>query len=346
LQPSKKFNYNNKIFIFLFICIHIKHLQIKKMRSVLSNQQLINEINSIKDDFIQSRPHMQMSVFKSTRKGDGRTNKLDHAISRPIFKNDRGGGSPGFQKHPLGYQPPGGSTATTDPLFSGVVNRPVPKGGAMLKAPLPLTGEDSESDDDDGAGYLNGYSSSDDEDDYDDGAGLVDDIKEKYHKTKEYVKGKIPTKAQIQKVSNDVYKLITSKEAAMLGAAGLQVAVGALIASRLGPYGAPLTAAVNSQINKVVAKHIKNPSEAQMKSSIRARPINRQLSTTMEESEEEEALMPRGGKMKPKGKKKPAPIVGKKRGEKVRGAVVAEIMRKKGLSLGAASKYVKDHNLY
>jgi len=301
------------------------------MSSILSSQKLINEIDAIKNDFIQSRPHMAMSVFKSTRRGDGRTNKYDTA-EQPRFL--RGGGSPGFQKHPLGYQPPGGSTATTDPLFSGVVYRPVPKGGAMLKAPLPLTGEDSESDDDDGAGYLNGYSSSDCDDDCDDGAGLVDDIKEKYHKTKEYVKGKIPTKAQIQKVSNDVYKLITSKEAAMLGAAGLQVAVGALIASRLGPYGAPLTAAVNSQINKVVAKHIKNPSESQMKSAIKGRPY------------EGEGFMPSGGKMKPKGKKKPAPIVGKKRGERVRGDVVSAYMRKHKVSLGEASKKVKELNLY
>jgi len=316
------------------------------MHSVLSNQRLINELNAIKDDFIQSRPHMQMSVFKATRKLDNRTNKYDNA-EQPRFL--RGGGSPSFQRHPLGYQPPGGTTVTADPLFSGVVDRPVPRGGAMLKAPLPLTGECSDSDSDyEGAGVLNGYSSSDDEDDYDDGAGLVDDIKEKFSKTKEYVKGKIPTKAQIQKVSNDVYKLITSKEAAMLGVAGLQVAVGALIASKLGPYGAPLTAAVNSQINKVVAKHIKNPSEEQMRSSIKGRPVNRKLSTTEEESEEEEGLQyPKGGKMKAKSsKKKPAPIVGKKRGEKVRGAVVAEVMRKKGLSLGAASKYVKDHNLY
>jgi hypothetical protein len=303
------------------------------MRSVLSNQQLINELNAIKDDFIQSRPHMAMSVFKATRRGDGRTNKYDNA-EQPRFL--RGGGSPSFQKHPLGYQPPGGTTATVDPLFSGVVDRPVPRGGAMLKAPLPLTGEDSDSESDyEGAGYLNGYSSSDDEDDYDDGAGLVDDVKETFQKAKKYVKGKMPTKAQIQKVSNDVYKLITSKEAAMMGAAGLQVAVGALIASRLGPYGAPLTAAVNKQIDKVVAKHIKNPSEEQMKSAIKGRPY------------EGEGFMPSGGKMKAKSsKRKPAPIVGKKRGERVRGDVVAEVMRKKGLSLGAASKYVKDHNLY
>ena len=122
------------------------------MSSILSSQKLINEIDAIKNDFIQSRPHMVMSVFKSTRRGDGRTNKYDTA-EQPRFL--RGGGSPAFQKHPLGYQPPGGSTLTTDPLFSGVVYRPVPKGGAMLKAPLPLTGEDSDSDYE-GAGVLNG----------------------------------------------------------------------------------------------------------------------------------------------------------------------------------------------
>ena len=39
-------------------------------------------------------------------------------------------------------------------------------------------------------------------------------------------------------------------------------------------------------------------------------------------------------------------VVGKKRGETVRGAVVSEIMRKHGMNLGQASKYVKQHNLY
>ena len=39
-------------------------------------------------------------------------------------------------------------------------------------------------------------------------------------------------------------------------------------------------------------------------------------------------------------------IVGTKRGEKVRGDVVAEVMKKQGLSLGQASKYVSEHNLY
>ena len=39
-------------------------------------------------------------------------------------------------------------------------------------------------------------------------------------------------------------------------------------------------------------------------------------------------------------------IVGTKKGEKVRGDVVAEVMKKQGLSLGQASKYVSEHNLY
>jgi len=309
------------------------------MRSVLSNQQLINEINSIKDDFIQSRPHMQMSVFKATRKGDGRTNKLDHAISRPIFKNDRGGGSPAFQKHPLGYQPPNGSTATTDPLFSGVVTRPVPRGGAMLKAPLPLTGECSDSESDcEGAGVLNGYSSSDDEDDYDDGAGLVDDVKETYQKAKKYVKGKMPTKAQMSKVSNDVYKMITSKEAKQLGVDALKVAVAALIASRLGPYGAPVSAAASAAIDNMArGRRNYNPSEEEMRSALKGRPVNRKLTTTRDDGDDE-PLMPRGGKIKK--------IIGTKRGETVRGAVVSAYMRKHKCSLGEASKKVKELGLY
>lgn len=39
-------------------------------------------------------------------------------------------------------------------------------------------------------------------------------------------------------------------------------------------------------------------------------------------------------------------IVGTKTGERVRGDVVAEVMKKQGLSLGQASKYVSEHNLY
>lgn len=314
--------------------------------AILSNQKLISEIDSIRDNFIQSRPHMAMSVFKSTRR-NGKTNKYDNIVDRPMFKDDRGAGSPSFQSHPLGYQPPGGSTLRPDPLFSGVVDRPTPRGGAMLKRNMPLTRDDSS--DDEGAGYLNGYSSSDDEDDYDDGAGLVDDVKEKYHKTKEYIKGKIPSKAQIAKVSDEVYKMITSDEAKEFGVGALKVAVAALIMSRLGAYGAPVSAAASSAIDNLY-KGTRNyhPTEEQRRTAIKVRPVNRQLSTTRDVDDgSTESLLPHGRGLKAKSsKKKPAPIVGHKRGEKVRGALVAEIMRKKGLSLGAASKYVKEHNLY
>jgi len=40
------------------------------------------------------------------------------------------------------------------------------------------------------------------------------------------------------------------------------------------------------------------------------------------------------------------PIVGTKRGERVRGDVVAEVMKKRGVSLGQASKIVKQEGLY
>lgn len=313
------------------------------MHSILSNQRLINEINSIKDDFIQSRPHMQMSVFKATRKSDGRSNKYDNAERPKFFKDDRGGGSPSFQKHPLSYAPPGGSTATTDPLFSGVVTRPVPKGGAMLKAPLPLTGEDSDSDYE-GAGVLNGYSSSDDEDDYDDGAGLVDDAKEAIRRipsniksAANYVKGKIPSKAELEKVSKDIYKMVTSKEAQSLGVNALKVAIAAYVVTKLGPYGAPVVAAANKTIDEVLS-HVKGDSKGSYEQVPKAAggKIKRLVAPR--------GSLPEG--LREAQKKSDPKIVGKKRGERVRGDVVAEVMRKQGLSLGAASKYVKEHNLY
>ena len=46
----------------------------------------------------------------------------------------------------------------------------------------------------------------------------------------------------------------------------------------------------------------------------------------------------KGGKIKP--------IVGTKRGEKVRGDIVAEYMKKHGVKLGEASKKVKQLGLY
>jgi hypothetical protein len=39
-------------------------------------------------------------------------------------------------------------------------------------------------------------------------------------------------------------------------------------------------------------------------------------------------------------------LVGTKRGNRARGDIVAEVMKKEGLSLSQASKYVKEHNMY
>ena len=53
-----------------------------------------------------------------------------------------------------------------------------------------------------------------------------------------------------------------------------------------------------------------------------------------------------GGKRKSKKGGVIKPIVKKRLGENVRGAIVAEVMKKMGLSLPEASKYVKTHGLY
>jgi len=317
------------------------------MHSILSNQSLINEINGIKDNYIQSRPHMIMNAFKGTRRGDGRTNKYDRA-EQPRFM--QGGGSPAFKSHPLGYQPPGGGTVGPDPLFSGVVDRPTPRGGAMLKRHMPLNCEESESDEE-GGGYGNCDSSDYDSDDC--GAGIVDDVKDaynkvanktkdRYNKTKEYIKSKMPSKAELEKISKDIYTMVTSDEGRTLGVNALKVAVAAYVVTKLGPYGAPVVAAANKTIDEVISQ-VRKGNQRGPQSVASAAGLS---------------MSPRGGKIKrlameklPKGKsvpmqKKPVPIVGKKRGEKVRGSIVSEIMRKKGLSLGAASKYVKEHNLY
>jgi hypothetical protein len=328
------------------------------MSSILSSQKLINEIDAIKNDFIQSRPHMAMSVFKSTRRGDGRTNKLDNA-EQPRFL--RGGGSPGFQKHPLGYQPPGGSTATADPLFSGVVDRPVPKGGAMLKAPLPLTGEDSDSESDyEGAGVLNGYSSSDDEDDYDDGAGLADIAKASYKsmnkKTMDAIKRLTP-------YASEISKKLTSPMAMKIGTSGLSILL-MVLASQYGGAGGILGKAILPAITAKVFQIAGEVSDGIMSLATAKKEVKKAVDEAKEKmvespSEEKSEVTygttyePEGMGLKRFGKRKAPPkggkinkIVGTKRGETVRGALVSEYMRKHNVSLGEASKKVKELGLY
>jgi len=327
--------------------------------AILSNQKLINEIDSIRDNFIQSRPHMAMSVFKSTRKhGDRRTNKYDNIVDRPMFKDDRGAGSPSFQSHPLGYQPPGGSTLHPDPLFSGVVDRPTPRGGAMLKSKLPLNGDDSEEDssDDEGAGYLNGYSSSDDEDDYDDGAGFSDNVKNAYHKLSKKSQDAIE---KLRPYGKEILKKLSTPEAMKIGSAGLTVLLLAVASSYV-------PATIGRAILPAITAKVMQLAQAVSEGAISMMTAKKELKKIVDsaESKEEITYSPRdaphvhgddGGSVKRFGVKRETKppkggkinkIVGTKRGEKVRGAIVAELMKKHGMKLGEASKYVKTHGLY
>jgi len=150
--------------------------------SMLSNEKIINELNAIRNSFIKTRPEMHMNSFVSSRKqpynlGDGSRHRLRTFL--------QGGGAPMNMRHPLAYGSINGNTLHPDPLYSGIVYRPV-KGGAMLSENMPLEGGDyetesdsdySESDSDEEGGDLmsessEGEYSSDDEGEI--GGGVYD----------------------------------------------------------------------------------------------------------------------------------------------------------------------------
>jgi ATP-dependent protease HslVU (ClpYQ) peptidase subunit len=110
---------------------------------MLSNQKIINEIKDITDSFINTRPKMEMNSFVSSQRqpynlGDRRGNQPVNFL--------KGGGAPGFMKHPLPGGNNNGNTLHPDPLFSGVTYKPIlnlekgAKGGAILAEKMPLTG--------------------------------------------------------------------------------------------------------------------------------------------------------------------------------------------------------------
>ena len=149
---------------------------------MLSNQKIINELNAIRDSFIKTRPKMDMNSFVSSQKqaynlGDGSHHRLKTFL--------QGGGAPMNMKHPLSYGSINGNTLHPDPLYSGIVYRPV-KGGAMLGDNMPLNGgnyseSDSDSDDsdysdsDDEGGDLMSESSEGEYSSDDEGGGVYDD---------------------------------------------------------------------------------------------------------------------------------------------------------------------------
>jgi len=330
------------------------------MHSILSNQQLINEINAIKDNYIQSRPHMVMNVFKGTRKGDGRTNKYDRA-EQPRFL---GGGSPAFTSHPLGYQPPGGSTVGLDPLFSGVVDRPTPRGGAMLKQHMPLNCEESESDEE-GGGYGDPDSSDYDSDDCGGRFG-AETAKKTYSTMSKKSQDAI---AKLAPYAKEISKKLTSPMALKIGASGLSILLMAIASSYVGPYVSkaimPAITAKVFQISADVSEGIMSLASAkkevkkavdEAKERMVDEPSEVRTETTYGTTDEPEEGMGLKHFGKRRGVKGVSPlpvkggkinkIVGKKRGETVRGALVSDYMRKHKVSLGEASKKVKELGLY
>ena len=329
------------------------------MRSVLSNQSLINEINAIKDNYIQSRPHMQMSAFKGTRQMDNRTNKYDRA-EQPRFM--QGGGSPAFKSHPLGYQPPGGGTVGPDPLFSGVVDRPVPRGGAMLKQHMPLNCEDLESDEE-GGGYGDPDSSDYDSDDCGGRFGS-ETAKKAYSAMSKKSQDAI---AKLAPYAKEISKKLTSPMALKIGASGLSILLMAIASNYVGPYVSkaimPAITAKVFQISSDVTegimslatakKEVKKAADEAKESMIKKPSEDKSETRYVPQGVDEGAEGDEGAGLKRFGKRK-APvkggkinkIVGPKRGESVRGAIVAELMKKHGMKLGEASKYAKAHGLY
>jgi hypothetical protein len=158
----------------------------------LSNQQIINDINETKKQYIKTRPEMFIKPYVNNREkyNLGHENRVQHFI----------GGFKSMGQHPFPYGTSGGDTSQPDPLitrgatsniygagfatFADYNNRDVNRGGALLSEKFPLHGgfySDSESDSesdysssDDEGGFLSS-SSEENESSDEEGAGIYDD---------------------------------------------------------------------------------------------------------------------------------------------------------------------------
>jgi len=402
---------------------------------MLSNQKIINELKDITNSFIKTRPEMDMNAFVSSQKqpynlGDRRGN---HPIN--FLK---GGGSPAFQKHPLGYGSINGNTLHPDPLYSGVVYRPIlNRGGAMLGKILPLEGgehstsEYSDNDSECEGGDLmsessEGEFSSDDEGEL--GAGIYSDYIKPAGKALSkglYNVGKFALNDVLLPVGKEVGKEVIRK--AIMGAltgAGMKGGLSGTktelkhILKKMYPHlnldkmtkaeiiqkikeddeydeevefihpeepknwltkywddepkieepkkkkGRP--AKVKEVKEKKprgrpkVEKHVKEkkprgrPKVEKLLKEPKKRGRPSKVATLQKEPDhlkdlddifnehlnkpEDNERARRGGKIEK--------LVGNKKGNRTRGAIVAEVMKKQGLNLAQASKYVSQHNLY
>jgi hypothetical protein len=256
------------------------------MAAVLSNQKIINEINAIQDNFIKTRPKMEMNAFKPTRFGEynlgdergGRRHTLAarQALSmiHPLapaaadifIRKSQGGmmgsGSPAFQKHPLSYGNINGNTLHPDPLYSGVVYQKYKdtKGGALLAKSMPLTGE-SDSDTDSGSESAEGgdIMSESSEDEYSsDEEGELGGRKKLNKVTNMINRHKMaPVKggskmADIAKQAGmAIYKVINTAEAKGLAEGAIKTAIMGVLTAYFGPTGTTIGAVGINEVDKL-----------------------------------------------------------------------------------------------
>lgn len=203
----------------------------------------------------------------------------------------------------------------------------------------------------------------------DKGSGISDDIKETASSVKK----------RLKPIGDAIYKAVVSEEAKALG----KVALLGLITSIIGYKVYKLNEEIGEFASRIDAFSGKDYSSAFGKASFkskpepkreqsrnvgypptpgidarnmgRSNPILDAFHSPLKKDEVDlhmEDLQKIANEINPfkanaKGlKKKIVPLVGTKKGNRARGDIVAEIMKKKGLTLSQASKYVKDHQLY
>jgi len=303
--------------------------------NMLSNKKMIDDIEAVKRNFINSRPKMLINPFVSNKA------ELDYNLG---YSNNQTGeslleGGRHYSSHPL----PVKNNLTLDHP-DALITRGPPltnehrRGGAfLLHNPPPnkmgskgniLYGgrrSDSDSDSDYSSSSDDSSSMSDSDSDSDsdmEGGGIYDNVIKPTGKAI-YNVGKATGKA-VYDVGKEIGKeLIKDKIKKTLG--------GRQNKKTLIEIGKQMYPEVD--FNKLSNAKIK----AYLEGKITDKDINNDIKGGYSSSN-------KGGKIKKS--KSIKPIVGTKKGETVRGAVVSEYMKKHGVSLGVASKKVKELGLY
>jgi len=194
--------------------------------------------------------------------------------------------------------------------------------------------------------------------------------------------GSLDVKKKLKSAGDAIYKAVISEEAKLMGKVALMGLITSIIGHTLYEYNKEDLGNFSKMINSSTAGESFGQSAYNLFSKARHRPKappknilgeeNEPFSHLLEqfhspalsesqvlrdydkmiESVENESKSRLGGDglKKKKGgkivKKSVVGLVGTKKGNRARGDIVAEVMKKKGLSLAQASKYVKEHQLY